>query len=100
MSDQNTPVRVVKITAKTAAYIAATAGRLWRDGTGTVLWDPETENFDPNDVNGLIENISNEDGDTYYWATQLLSFARFVAGVMANAESELTFEESNAEDYP
>lgn len=69
----------LRISRTAAINLIRTAAVLFRDGTGVPL-DPDQEG----DGNGLIDDI-NIDEDAFYWANELLRFARVVHGILSNA---------------
>lgn len=69
----------LRLSRTAAINLIRTAADLFRDGTGLPL-DPEQE---PSDL-GLIDDIPMDE-DAYYWANELLRFARVVHGILSNA---------------
>lgn len=68
--------------SKTAALaLIKTARELFLAGTGTHLDHDNDENLPP----GLIDDINPEQGELFYWANELLRFARVVHGILTHA---------------
>lgn len=74
------PAETIRLTTKTGKFIVSQAGKLWEEGTGS----PMSGHGVPLDTDppGFIDEINPELTGLHEWAYALLSFARFVAGIV------------------
>lgn len=73
----------IRITKMVAISLMKTAAELFAAGAGSPL--DINENEDAIQGDGLIDEINSENSELFYWANELLRFARTVHGILGNA---------------